>query len=272
MAMYCWQKAIHTFNLRPDEGTCLSMLRLAGKNADPKLATDIIRQLSTSGYPYKEPYFTPLLEAFVAKKDIKSAFNVLDIMRVSGVQPNVRSTLSIKRYLGTDLDRIDNAYYILEDLRRDGKTVDVAAFNVVIDACATANDLKRTVATYREAKNLGVTPDVETYNAVLGACIVDAVKGMGTVILDEMKEAGVAPNAETYSRMVALCCTQRNYEDAFNYLEEMKGYGIVPPASCYETLVKKLASENDPRFHIALEEMEGLGYKVTGRLRALWNK
>ncbi|KAI9272817.1 hypothetical protein BDA99DRAFT_533652 [Phascolomyces articulosus] len=269
---YCWDKAINSYGMRPDEGTCLDVLRVAAKSGDAKLATDVIRQLSTSGFPYKEYYFSPLMEAFVVKKDLKSAFNVLDIMRVSGVAPSSRTTLLIRRHLRDNIDAIDNAYYLLEELKNEGRNVDVTAFNAIVEACAEAKDLQRTVATYREAKNLDVVPDVDTYNAVLEACVQTANKGMGNVVIKEMKKVSVMPNVETYTKMIALSCTQRNYEDAFSYLEEMKSYGVIPPQSCYDILTRKLAAANDPRFHMALEEMETFGYAVTTRTRALWQQ
>ncbi|KAI7897724.1 uncharacterized protein BX663DRAFT_481323 [Cokeromyces recurvatus] len=266
---YCWNKVIQHF-IRLDEGSLLEVLRVASKKGDTQLATDVIRQLSTNGYTYKEHYFTPLMEAFIVKKDLKSAFNVLDIMRASGIAPSMRATLPIRQQLQGNVNDIDTAYYILEEIRRQKKTVDITAFNVVVAACADAKDIERTVATYREAKRLGVTPDVDTYNAVLEACITTHMKSMGLVVIGEMKKADIKPNLETYSNMIRLACTGRDYDDAFEYLEEMKGYDIAPPEKCYLTLARKLAYENDPRFHMLLEEMETFGYPVTTKLRKLW--
>ncbi|KAG0173851.1 hypothetical protein DFQ28_002558 [Apophysomyces sp. BC1034] len=269
---YCWDAIVEKYNIRPDEGACLEVLRVAAKAGDTKLVTEVIRKLSTSGYPYKEHYFTPLMEAFLSKDDLKSAFNVLDIMRVSGITLGMRSTLPIQEKLRKNIDAIDKAYYLLEELKQEGKAVDVTAFNVVVKACAQAGDIERTVATYREAANLGVTPDVDTYNAVLEVCVETRMQGMGEVVIQEMKKADVPPNVETYGKMIALACTQKNYENAFTYLEEMKSYGVIPPETTYAVLLRKLAAEGDPRFHIALEEIETFGYNVSPRLRGLWQR
>ncbi|KAG1238635.1 hypothetical protein G6F68_018749 [Rhizopus microsporus] len=96
MVNHCWNKAITEHSLRPDEGTCLHVLRVAAKKGDTKLATDVIRQFSTNGYPYNEHYFTPLMEAFLVKDYLKSAFNVLDIMRVSGVPPTMNAIYALR--------------------------------------------------------------------------------------------------------------------------------------------------------------------------------
>ncbi|ORZ13218.1 hypothetical protein BCR42DRAFT_331094 [Absidia repens] len=268
---YCWDKVVNTHGLRPDEGCCLQVLRVASKSGNSRLATEVIRQLSNNGYPYKEHYFVPLMEAFVVNDDLKSAFDVLDIMRVSGVSPSMKSTLAVSNKISQSVELVDKAYYLLEEMKKEGKTVDVTAFNIVVAACGLAKDIGRTVATYREAKNLGVVPDVDTFNAVLDACIQTEMKGMGQIVIDELKKAKVTPNVDTFSKMITLVCTQSNYEDAFVYLEEMKSHGMNPPRQCYVVLARKLARERDPRFHIALEEMETFGYKSNAYLKSLWN-
>ncbi|CAO3652691.1 unnamed protein product [Cunninghamella echinulata] len=267
---YCWEKIVNELGMRPDEGTYLQVLRVAGMTGDTKLASEVIRQLSNNGYPYKEHYFVPLMEAFLVKDDIKNVFNVLDIMRASGIEPSMKSTISISNKISKTVESIDKAYYILEDLKKEGKPVDITAFNILVAACGLAKDIGRTVATYREAKNLGVTPDIDTFNAVLDACIQTDMKGMGKVVIDELKKAGVTPNVDTFTKMITLSCQQADYEDAFVYLEEMKSYGVIPPEYCYVVIARKLAKERDPRFHIALEEMETYGYSRSTFLKSLW--
>ncbi|CAO3689733.1 unnamed protein product [Rhizopus stolonifer] len=269
---YCWNKAIAEHSLRPDEGTCLQVLRVAAKKGDTKLATDVIRQLSTSGYPYKEHYFTPLMEAFLVKDDLKSAFNVLDIMRVSGVPPTMNAIFALRETLSKDIETIDKAYYILEELKKEKKQVDITAFNVVVAACADAGDVERTVSTYREADKLNVKPDVDTYNSILDVCIKARVDKMDEVVISEMKKANISPNVDTYMKMIELSCDRVNYEEAFNYLETMKEYGILPPQRCYTMLAQKLSYNKDPRFHLVLEEMETFGYKVGPYIRSMWKK
>ncbi|KAI8967252.1 hypothetical protein BDF20DRAFT_840339 [Mycotypha africana] len=314
MVNHCWKKAIHEQKSRPDEGVLLNTSRVAAKYGQPTLVTDIIRTLGAHGYPYKEHYFTPLMEAFLNStknsswlstnksnssnsnsssssshedqqevdadekdlpfvKNLKNAFQVLDIMRISGITPTMRTAQPILTYLRGNVKKVDAAYFVLEEMRKkENRNIDVTAFNVVVAACAQLGDMERTIATYREASHLGVTIDVDTCNAVLDACISTAMKGMGTILIEDMKKEGIQPNMETYTKMIELALTQRNYEDAFVYLEEMKGYDIVPPQRCYMKLAQKLARERDPRFHMVIEELDTYGYKISNeRVKQLWN-
>ncbi|KAG0735904.1 hypothetical protein G6F57_010025 [Rhizopus arrhizus] len=269
---YCWNKAVGKYSLRPDEGTCLQVLRVAAKRGDSKLAKDVIRQLSTSGYPYKQHYFTPLMEAFLVKDDLVSAFNVLDIMRVSGVPPTIKSIQSLREKLSSNSKALDDAYDILKELRKKKKRVDVVDFNVLLLASVDNGDVERTFGIYREAAKFGVIPDVDTYNAVLEVCVKGRVNKMDRAVIEEMRKANVSPNVDTFVKMIELSCNRTNYEKAFNYLEEMKERGFLPPQTCYEVLAKRLSYNRDPRFHLLMEEMEGIGYKLRPDIRLSWNK
>lgn len=260
---YCWKKAVNELSLRPDEGTCIGVLNVAARKGDTSLATDVIRQLSKNGYPYKEHYFTPLMEAFVVKDDLKSAFNVLDIMRISGVPPTMKSVYNLRKRLSTSTAMIDKAYFTLEEMKKEKKPIDIVAFNVVVAACADAGDVVRTIGTYREAAKLGITPDVDTYNAILDVCINGRVEDMDNVVITEMKNANVTPNVDTYVKMIEICSRRKDFEQAFQYLEQMKDYNTLPPERCYFTLAYNLSNKNDPRYHLVLEEMETLGYDAT---------
>ncbi|ORE08709.1 hypothetical protein BCV72DRAFT_303517 [Rhizopus microsporus var. microsporus] len=260
---YCWKKAVNELSLRPDEGTCIGVLNVAARKGDTSLATDVIRQLSKNGYPYKEHYFTPLMEAFVVKDDLKSAFNVLDIMRISGVPPTMKSVYNLRKRLSTSTAMIDKAYFTLEEMKKEKKPIDIVAFNVVVAACADAGDVVRTIGTYREAAKLGITPDIDTYNAILDVCINGRVEDMDNVVITEMKNANVTPNVDTYVKMIEICSRRKDFEQAFQYLEQMKDYNTLPPERCYFTLAYNLSNRNDPRYHLVLEEMETLGYDAT---------
>ncbi|KAI9289726.1 hypothetical protein BC943DRAFT_334040 [Umbelopsis sp. AD052] len=252
----------------PDDGTALAVLNFAGNIGNTELASSMIDSLGQQGYQYHEQHFAPLIQAFVKQGDIQKAFSVLEIMRSFSIPATKHTAHPILESLDGNVEQIDQAYYILEQMKKEGKEVDTIAFNTVLGACVKARDLHRSISTYQEAAKLGVKPNIDTYNYALDACLLARNRQMGDLILNHMKEANVSPNIATYTKCIMLSCTQSNYEDAFLYLEEMKQYNIIPPRMCYEHLVRKLVRESDPRLKVALEEMETFGLEVTPFLRS----
>ena len=255
----------------PDDGTSLAILNLAGKKGDTALASQMIDSLGQEGHQYQEQHFAPLVQAFVTQGDIKGAFSVLEIMRSFSIPASKHTAFPILESIDGNIEKIDEAYYVLEQIKKEGRDVDTIAFNVVLAACVKARDLNRSISTYQEASKLGVQPNIDTYNYALDACVFARNRQMGDLILSHMKEANVRPNIATYTKRIMLACTQSNYEDAFLYLEEMKQYNIIPPRACYEHLVRKLVRESDPRIKVALDEMETFGLEVTPYLREYIN-
>ncbi|KAG0366680.1 hypothetical protein BGZ54_005028 [Gamsiella multidivaricata] len=245
---YCWKKAVKEMGAYPDEGTCMMVLNCAGQGKAPRLSAEVIQYMGASGMEFQEYHFAPLLQAFSLAKKFKSAFNVLSIMRTSGMKPTILTASSLLKVLD-EPGNIEDAFVCMKEMHQEGKTVDVVAFNILIEACGRSKDLTRAMAIFESAPALGVQPDTDTYNALLTGCITD--RNM----------------TEGKNSLISLCLTQINYEDAFMYLEEMKSHNVIPSEPIYTSLVRKLARENDPRIKYAIEEMESFGYVVGPNLR-----
>lgn len=253
---------VNECNIKPDEGLLLYILNIAGKHSDPKLATEAIKIVGESGYPYREAHFMPLIEAFVSTGDYKNTFQVFSAMRNVGVIPNKKTALPVAYKLGKDKNAIIQAKEALESC----KNVDVAAFNLVIHSLAYNKENEEAIRLFRNADQLGVTPNSETLDAALDACIHSKDAELGKSIYEQLTDDGIEATVTTLSKMVTLMCTQEDYEDAFVYLEKMKQLDMIPLRGCYFKLVKTLTRARDSRVSMALEDMKVYGYELSRHL------
>ncbi|KAI1314938.1 hypothetical protein EDD11_001523 [Mortierella claussenii] len=263
---YCWKKAVKESGATVDEGTCMLVLNCAGHEKAPRLSAEVIQHMGECGMEFQEYHFAPLFQSFSLSKKFKSAFNVLSIMRSSGMKPNILTATSLLKVMDDSAD-VEDAFVCMQEMHREGKAVDVVAFNILIEACGRNKDVTRAMSIFEAASDLGVETDTDTYNALLTGCIADKNMTEGKKVIARMQDAGVDPNVDTYQSLISLCLTQINYEDAFVYLEEMKSHNVIPSEPIYTRLVRKLARENDPRIQYAVEEMESFGYVVGPNLR-----
>ncbi|PCH36175.1 hypothetical protein WOLCODRAFT_146143 [Wolfiporia cocos MD-104 SS10] len=262
-----WHKVVHDLNITPDEGCCMQVMHTAGRCGLSTLALDVFTVLGRIGVTWQEHHLAPMIEALCAQKKIKDSLSILEMIRSYDITPTSETTYPIFLAIKESKDSVDDAYGLLEELKEEGKTVDVTALNVVVQASVALEDLQRAVGTYKAAESLGVKPDVETYNLLLGACIAARHRTLGNQFLEEMRAAGVTPNVRTYERLIVLCLTEPTYEDAFFYLEEMKAQGHVPPVSVYEAIIHKCVTVGDMRYRLAVEEMLECGYEVSDILQ-----
>lgn len=262
-----WQQ-LSSQKFYPEEGLILSVLSTAGTWGKPDLATAALSHLPSLQVRASEHHLAPLLEAFCHAGRVPEAISVLKTIRDSGLEPTSATAAPIVNVLSKSAEILDEAFYQLEDTVARGEMVDVTALNALVEASVRLKDLQRARATQAAAADLKITPTLETYNLVLSACIEARHRPLGDTILTEITNANppLKPDAVTYERMIMLCLTQPTYEDAFYFLEQMKAAGITPRASTYENLIRKCARVKDPRWKVALEEMESLGYKASGDL------
>jgi len=263
-----WHKVVNELNMIPDEGCCINILNTVGRHGLASLGMQVLRVLKSIGVSSEEYHFAPVIEAFCHDNNIKEAFAVLEIMRSSNVTPVAETAFPIFQLIQKDTDSVDEAWDILNTMFEEGKTIDVAALNVVVQASVALGDLQRAIGTYKAFSELKVTPTVDTYNTLLSGCIQAKHRELGDRLLGEMKQAGVKPDDHTYERLIILCLTQPTYEDAFFYLEEMKSEGHLPTQPIYEAVVRKCVSVGDTRHKLALDEMLEHGYEMSQKLKA----
>ena len=246
-----------------DEGCCQAVLHTAGRNGLRDLALEAIRQLKSIGVAWKEHHFAPLVEAFCRAGDIREAFASLSLIRQHGVDPTLETAYPIFQAISESDEKVDAAWATLEDLKKEGRDIDVVAYNALIQGCVAIGDLQRALGTYKAASDLGVQPDIETYNLLLSACIAAQHRELGDRLLTEMRESNIKPNERTYERLIVLCLTQATYEDAFYYLEEMKSVKLRPTQAIYEAIIRKCVYVGDTRYKLAVEEMGEAGFVVS---------
>ena len=241
----------------------MAVLNAAARHGLPDLATDVLRVLKHSGIAWQEYHFAALIEAFCRNNQLKQALVTLHIMRSNEILPLPGTSIPILDFVKADIESLDKAWAIIDELHEAKSGVDIDALKIIIEASVLLADLQRAIGVYRSLPDYGQEPDVSIFNLLLDGCIIAQHRQLGDLLLDDMKDLKVRPNKETFEKMIRLCLTQDVYEDAFFYLEEMKAAKFVPSQMVYEALVLKCQSRGDTRMDIALEEMRECGYSMS---------
>lgn len=252
---------VNTKAFSPDEGLILAVLAVAGRWGRTGLASQALDLLPSLNVEAQEHHMAPLLEAFCNEGRVPDALKVVSSLRASGINPTLSTVRPIIRVLSKNTEIVDQAFYALEDMHKEGEVVDVAALNAVIAASARLGDLQRARATQLAAADLDVTPTIDTFNLVLEACSSGRHRHLADTLLKEIAEAGLQPNEVTYEAMVGVCLSEVEYEDAFHYLERMKAEGFKPSKQIYLRIGFKCARNNDSRWKLVAEEMAQVGYR-----------
>jgi hypothetical protein len=256
-----WDHTVVSRHYTPDEGLLSNVLNVAARSGRPELVTRVLDVLPVLSVQPQEYHLVALMEAYVKAGQVPQALQVLSMIRSVGLLPTRHTAQPILDVLTTP-ELVDQAFFALEDVKAQGQSIDITAFNVLIEASSRLEDVQRVRATQLAASDLGVVPDIDTFNSALAVCIPASHRALADTILEEMKQHGISPNGWTYHNMILTCLTQPKYDDAFFYLETSKSEGYKPLVEAYRKLALRCSSANDARSKMVIDEMESLGYKM----------
>lgn len=188
-------------------------------------------------------------------------------MKNSGLEPEEGSTRSLFYHLRCNVERPQEAFTILRELRGDGRAIPTSAVNCVIEASVYLEALPQAIEHYKQLHTLCPDgPNTATFNALFRGCNVAHRKDLAMFLAAEMLALKIKPDAMTYDRLLLVCLNQDDYEDAFRYYGEMEGRGWTPRWGTLVAMVKKCAERGDERAFNMYRIMQAEGME-TGKIR-----
>jgi pentatricopeptide repeat protein len=256
--------------VQPDEETCLGVLNLCGHKGWFDMALQAISALQRGRHPLKEYHVAPLVEAFSNAGRVSEAIQAVGMMRGHGIDPLPSTCEPLVTAMGKSQAHLDAGALALDDLRREGKPVDLTVANALIEASIRLTDLPRALQTYKDLNRLGLAPNARTFDALLSGCVSASQIKLAHGLWTEMSALGIPPTQDTREHMLLLSLARRpdpDFEDAFERLEALKASGLIPSRRVYVELAFALVGEADPRGMLVVEEMEAIGHRPSRSLR-----
>ncbi|KAF9005254.1 hypothetical protein BDQ17DRAFT_1240470 [Cyathus striatus] len=269
--MSSWDVVTKEFKIVPDEGLCIDVLNTCARHGLVSIAQNVLDALKSMNVSMEEYHYAPAVQAAATGQDLEKGLSFLNDMTLSNVTSTPHTVLPMIHAIEANLDTLDSAITLIDNFYRKGVKLTSVPLRVVISAAVSLDDLQRAVGMYKSFSEYNVVPDLSTYNVLLEGCVNAAHRQLGDLLLNDMKQLKVKPDRDTYEQLVRLCMTQETYEDAFFYLEEMKAAGHVPSVKLYEVIIQTCIANEDPRYNIAVEEIQECGYAITPRLRGALN-
>jgi len=278
-------------NLRISEGLCVGLLARCADSKFLRFAEEIVRFVrSRDGMSIS--CYSALMKVYAYCGMYDKACDLYTQIRSEGLEPDsmmygclmkfsvecgrtelsrelfeksptldIQNYMSLIRAAGRDKD-VNRAFGVLEKLKASGVSVDIAAYNCVLDACVSAGDMRRARTLMTEMATI-TTLDIITYNTLLkGYCSKGDVRGAKDLFL-EMDGAGLAPNDISYNCLINAAVSSGNFREAWNTIEMMERSGVAVDHYTISIMMKALKKVKDPKdVGRALELLDRSGVNV----------
>lgn len=155
-----WEHVVHTGRVSPDTSLVQDCQNLAGAAGLTDLAIECLDFYKAREVPLEECHYAPIVTAWTQLNDLEAAYYTLSAMRADGVAPLPETAQPIVKLIVGKADlsnkeereqvasRVDEAWYSLLDSKAERGVVDVAAANVVMQACLAIPDFVRATETF----------------------------------------------------------------------------------------------------------------------------
>jgi len=193
-------------------------------------AFTLVKEMKESGATLTEEMFLKLIELCSRNKQAKTAVDVFEAMRSSGVSPGVKTYTSLLTAMANN-DSNSSLHFEAKNrsvfIRPRGlweETHEESYDNILKTKANAANNLFRVFLVFGEMKSSGIQPDVAAYNALINSCaaVGDLERAMG--VLKEMYDDQncFPPDAITFTSLIKTAANAHDIKAAEQIFSDMQ--------------------------------------------------
>jgi len=222
-------------------GLYSSLLSAASRHLDAKLSLNLwskMRQQYPDNVPHQAGYDAANCLGRLGR--FEDAFEILQEISAAGGKCSIVNLKGLLRGLQRSPREADRAYYLLSDMKAQGKPVNLPEVNVILNACAGMGDIDRTYQTFEALqKEFGLSPSIESFNALFTAVRMSGQLSKVQGILLDMKKQDLRPNSESFEILTMALQQYQKPQNAVAMVETGVGTGIHPTKKTLALLQRK---------------------------------
>ena len=165
-------------------------------------------------------------------------------VRPQRVQPFLSSEAAASsKPVAAASDTLQAVFTVFTEMRAAGVAPDLAAFNALINACASVGDVSRAEGAFGELCAAGLSPDTISYTSLIKACAVAGDAARADRVYHEMQQRTnhfstfTPPSAHTYRHLMAVHLEAAHAHTVLDLFDEMKARGIAPGHAHYAAVL-----------------------------------
>ncbi|KDP38032.1 hypothetical protein JCGZ_04675 [Jatropha curcas] len=153
------------------------------------------------------------------------------------------------------LMRMDDAYRIVDEMRRYGIGPNARTYDIILHHLIKAQRTEEALSVFEKmSSEQGCEPTVSTYEIIVRMfCNAERVD-KAIQIWDQMKAKGILPGMHMFCTIINSLCHENKLDMACKYFQEMLDVGIRPPATLFSNLKQALLDNGKKHIVVLLAQ------------------
>uniref|UniRef100_A0A0D9VR43 PROP1-like PPR domain-containing protein n=1 Tax=Leersia perrieri TaxID=77586 RepID=A0A0D9VR43_9ORYZ len=244
------ESRLHFLEERDEETLSKRLIRL-GQSNKVRSATELFDSMRASGLQPSAHACNSLLACFVRRGSFADAMKIFEFMKGKGMATGHTYTLILKAVASSE------GYFAAlkmfgEIEESDKKNVDVIVYNTTISVCGRAKDWRQVERLWRRLGENSLSETLMTYDLLISVFVQCGQSDLAIDAYQEMLQRGIDPSEDILKAIIASCTKEGKWEFALTTFRRMLSAGVKPSIIVFNSIINSLgkAGEDELAFRM----------------------
>ncbi|KAL6645090.1 hypothetical protein ACP70R_016698 [Stipagrostis hirtigluma subsp. patula] len=231
---------LHFLEERDEETLSQRLIKLSQSNK-VRSATELFDSMRASGLQPSAHACNSLLACFVRRSSLADAMKVFEFMRGKGMATGHTYTLILKVVASTEgYVSALQMFNEIEEEEGSKEILDVIVYNTMISACGKAKDWRQAEKLWRRLGENSLSATLMTYDLLVSTFVQCGQYELAIAAYQEMLRHGLDPSEDIMKAIIASCTKEGNWEFALATLSRMLSAGMKPNLILFNSMINSL--------------------------------
>uniref|UniRef100_A0ACD5TVA1 Uncharacterized protein n=1 Tax=Avena sativa TaxID=4498 RepID=A0ACD5TVA1_AVESA len=236
---------LHFLEERDEELLSGRLLKLSQSNR-VRSATELFDSMRASGLQPSAHACNSLLASFVRRGYPADAMKVFEFMKEKRLATAHTYTLILKAVSRTEgyISALQ-MFSEIEASKESREVIDVIVYNTMISACGRAKDWRQVEKLWRRLVENSLSGTLMTYDLLVSTFVQCGQSELAIAAYEEMLRNGLDPSEDIMKAIVASCTKEGRWEFALATFRRMLGAGMKPNIIAFNSIINSLGKAGE---------------------------
>ncbi|XP_066355243.1 pentatricopeptide repeat-containing protein At3g29290-like [Miscanthus floridulus] len=224
-----------------DEATLSRRLIKLSQNNKVRSATELFDSMRASGLQPSARACNSLLACYVRRSSLADAMRLFEFMKGKGMATGQTYTLILKAVASNQgyVSALE-MFNKIEEEEDSKKIIDVIVYNIMISVCGRAKEWMLVERLWRRLEENSLSGTLLTYDLLVSIFVQCGQSELAIVAYQEMLQSGLDPSEDIMKAIIASCTKEGKWEFALSTFSRMLSAGMKPSLILFNSIINSL--------------------------------